>query len=304
MVSNITMMNMKTLITVILLALSLPVLSQKMKTVEAIYTYHAPENVSLEQARRTALERAQVQALADEFGTIVSQSNATRIENTGGQSKVDFLSIGSSEVKGEWIETIGEPRYDISYEGDMLVVTVKVKGKAREIVSAGIDFHACVLRNGTDDKFESDDFKSGDDLFLSFRTPVSGFLAVYLIDAEGQAYCLLPYRSQTDGIYTVQANRRYLFFSILEAPQDERAMVDEYVMTCERESEHNQIYVIFSPKPFMKAVDRESVKEITDDAIAGFPRELTSAEFRKWLAKARTHDQDMNVRMIPITIKK
>ena len=298
-------MNMRTaIVTIIMLIFSLPLLSQRIKTVEASYTYHAPENVTLEQAKVTALSRAQIQALADEFGTIVSQSNDTRIENKDGQSKVDFLSIGNSEVKGEWIETIGEPRYQISYEGNMLVVTVKVKGKAREIVSASIDLHTHVLRNGTDNKFESDIFKSGDDLYLSFRSPVSGYLAVYLTDAEGQAYCLLPYRNQTDGIYTVNANQRYLFFNIKEAPQNERSMVDEYVMTCERESEHNQIYVIFSPKPFMKAVDRESLKEVTDEAIAGFPRELSSAEFRKWLAKARTHDQNMNVRMIPITIKK
>lgn len=298
-------MNMRTaIVTIIMLIFSLPLLSQRIKTVEASYTYHAPENVTLEQAKVTALSRAQIQALADEFGTIVSQSNDTRIENKDGQSKVDFLSIGNSEVKGEWIETIGEPRYQISYEGNMLVVTVKVKGKAREIVSASIDLHAHVLRNGTDNKFESDYFRSGDDLYLSFRSPVSGYLAVYLTDAEDQAYCLLPYRNQTDGIYTVNANQRYLFFNIKEAPQNERSMVDEYVMTCERESEHNQIYVIFSPKPFMKAVDRESLKEVTDDAIAGFPRELSSAEFRKWLAKARTHDQNMNVRMIPITIKK
>lgn len=294
----------KSLITIILFAFSLPIFSQKLKTVEASYTYHAPENVTLEQAKRTALERAQIQALADEFGTIVSLSNSTRIENKNGQSKVDFLSIGDSEVKGEWIETIGEPKYDISYEGSMLVVSVKVKGKAREIVSASIDFKAHVLRNGTDDKFESDEFKSGDDLYLSFRTPVNGYLAVYLIDAEGQAYCLLPYRNQTEGIYTVKANQRYLFFSTKEALQDEQSMVDEYVMTCERESEHNQIYVIFSPKPFMKAVDRESVKEIADDAIAGFPRELFSSEFRKWLAKTRSHDQNMSVKMIPISIRK
>lgn len=294
----------KYLITIILLAFSLPIFSQKLKTVEASYTYRAPENVTLEQARLIAMERAQIQALADEFGTIVSQSNSTRVENKNGQSKVDFLSIGDSEVKGEWIETIGEPKFNISYEGNMVVVSVKVKGKAREIVDASIDFTAHILRNGTDDKFESDVFKTGDDLYLSFRTPVNGYLAVYLIDAEGQAYCLLPYRSQTEGIYTVRANQRYLFFSAKEALQNERSMVDEYVMTCERESEHNQIYVIFSPKPFMKAVDRESVKEITDDAIAGFPRELSSSEFRKWLAKNRTHDQNMSVKMIPIKIRK
>ena len=153
---------------------SLTALAQKLKTVEGVYTYHAPENVTMEQAKRTALDRAMIQALADEFGTIVSQSNATRVENQNGQTNIDFLSIGGSEVKGEWIETIGEPIYNIRYEGDMLVVSVKVKGKAREIVSAGIDFQAKVLRNGTEDKYESDQFRSGDELNLSFTSPVSG----------------------------------------------------------------------------------------------------------------------------------
>ena len=193
---------------------SLSVLAQKTKTVEAEYIYRAPDNVTIEQARRTALERAKIQAIADEFGTIVQQVNTTRVQNEGGESTTDFFSIGGSEVKGEWIETIGEPEFTTSYEDNMLVVICKVKGKAREIVSAQIEFKARVLRNGTDDKYEDDVFKNGDDLYLSFVAPVSGFLAVYLIDAEKQAYCLLPYRSQSEGIYAVEANKRYLFFNI------------------------------------------------------------------------------------------
>ena len=269
--------------------------AQKLKTVEAEYTYYALENVTLEHAKRIALERAMIQALADEFGTIVTQQNATRVENRSGQSDVDFLSIGGSEVKGEWIETIGEPIYNIRYEGNMLVVVCKVKGKAREIVSAGIDFQAKILRNGTDDKFESNQFRSGDDLYLSFQSPVSGYLAVYLVDADDQAYCLLPYRSQTDGIYSVKANQHYLFFNIKEAPQQERSYVDEYVMTCEHEAEHNQLYVIFSPNQFVKASDNA-----TDDRL---PRELNNTDFQRWLAKCRKHDIDMNLQMIPIIIK-
>lgn len=268
--------------------------AQKLKTVEGEYTYHAPENVTMEQAKRTALDRAMIQALADEFGTIVSQSNATRVENQNGQTNIDFLSIGGSEVKGEWIETIGEPIYNIRYEGDMLVVSVKVKGKAREIVSAGIDFQAKVLRNGTEDKYESDQFRSGDDLYLSFTSPVSGYLAVYLVDAENQAYCLLPYRNQTDGIYPVKANQRYLFFSIKEASLQERHYVDEYVMTCERESEQNQIYIIFSPNQFTKARDKNS-----SDLL---PRDIPFAEFQKWLIKNRKMDKGINLDKKLITI--
>lgn len=274
---------------------SLTVFAQKLKTVEGEYTYHAPENVTMEQAKRTALDRAMIQALADEFGTIVSQSNATRVENKNGQTDIDFLSIGGSEVKGEWIEALGEPQYNIRYEGDMLIVSVKVKGKAREIVSAGIDFQARILRNGTEDKFESDQFRSGDDLYLSFQSPASGYLAVYLIDAENQAYCLLPYRNQTEGIYPIKANQRYLFFNIKEASLQERPYVDEYVMTCERESEQNQIYIIFSPNQFVKATDNFSDSHL--------PRELSYADFQKWLLKCRKHDNNMRLALQLITIK-
>ena len=80
--------------------------AQKVKTVEGEYTYYAPENVTMEQAKRTALDRAMIQAIADEFGTIVTQQNATRVENQNGRSDIDFLSIGGSEVKGEWLETV------------------------------------------------------------------------------------------------------------------------------------------------------------------------------------------------------
>ena len=272
------------------------VFAQKVVTVEAEYIYHVPENVALETAKRTALDRAKIQAIADEFGTIVSQSNTTRIENKNGSSQVDYLSIGGSEIKGEWIETIGEPEYAISYEQGMLVVTCRVKGKAREIVAAQIDFKAKVLRNGTEDKFEDDNFRSGDDLYLSFQSPIKGNLAVYLVDADRQAFCLLPYRNQTEGIYPVKANLPYLFFNERLAPQEERSYVDEYNMTCERSSEHNQIYIIFSPNQFAKAVD--------NNANEALPRQLSYEDFNKWLVKCRKRDKDMNLRMIPITITK
>ena len=287
---------MRKILVFILMLFSLSTFAQKMKTVEGEYTYYVPENVTPEQARRTALERAQIQAIADEFGTIVQQSNSTRIQTNGSESTTDFFSIGGSEVKGEWIETIGKPEYDISYEQNMLIVTCRVKGKAREIIMSPIDFQARVLRNGTDDKFEDDDFKSGDDLYLSFQSPVNGYLAVYLIDSGERAFCLLPYRSQTDGIYPVEANRRYLFFHTDEAPPAERPYVNEYVMTCERSSEHNVIYVVFSPNQFAKASD-SSTNEL-------LPRELPYDDFQKWLAKCRKHDHDMIPRRIPITIKK
>lgn len=293
-------MRFKTIIAILLL--SLPVFSQKMKTVEAEYVYHAPENVTMEQAKFTAIERAKIQALADEFGTIVSQSSTTSMVNLNGESSTNVLMLSGSDVKGEWIEDLGEPKVQVNYIDGMLVVTAKVKGKAREISSAGVNFTSKILCNGKEDKFESDDFKNGDDLYLAFQTPTKGYLAVYLVDAENMAYCLLPYRNQTEGIYPVNANQRYLFFSSKEAPASERAFVDEYVMTSDRQIEYNFIYVIFSRNQFTKAVDAASDKQI--DGYVGTPRELSYENFQKWLTKCMKYDAEMSMKKIPITIKK
>lgn len=55
-------------------------LSQRIERVHGEYTYHVPENVALEEGRRIALERAKIQALADAFGTTVSQNNSTYVK--------------------------------------------------------------------------------------------------------------------------------------------------------------------------------------------------------------------------------
>lgn len=269
--------------------------AQKIKTVEASYTYHVPENVTLEQAKRTALERAQLEALATAFGTNISQQNSTRVSNMNGQSDIDFQSISSSDVKGEWIETISEPSYNIYYEQDMLVVSCSVRGKAREIINAGIELKVKVLRNGTEERFESSEFRSGDDLYLSFQSPVDGYLVVYLIDDEGNAFCLLPYRNQNGGTQVIKANVAYTFFSPSHAPQTERDVVDEYTLTCERSQETNQIVTLFSPNPFAKGIDTDNGELL--------PREMESKDFQKWLSKIKSKDNQLQQSTYLLTIK-
>ena len=270
--------------------------SQKIKTVSGEYTYYVPENIDLEKAKQIALERVKVQLIADEFGTVVSQNNATTVKNSNGKSDIDFVSVGGSEVRGEWIETIGEPDFMPSFDNGQMIIKVHIKGKIREIVSADINFKALVLRNGTEDKYEDDTFKSGDDLFLSFTSPISGYVAVYLVDNDGTAFCLLPYQNQEQGNVKINANERYVFFSEKLSPQDLKAYVDEYTMTCSHSQELNQIYVVFSPNTFVKATDGKREETL--------PRELSNEDFQKWLARNRTKDKDMTYKKIAISIRK
>lgn len=270
--------------------------SQKIKTVDGEYTYVVPENVNLDKAKYIALERLKIQLIEEEFGATVLQSNSTLVKNNNGKSDVDFVSIGGSEVNGEWIETIGTPRYDIYYEKDMLVVSVKAKGRIREIISTAVDVKSLVLRNGIEDRFESDTFKSGDDLYISFQSPTNGYLVVYLVDTEQRAFCLLPYQNMKEGFFNVEANKRYVLFSTQTAASELKPYVDEYTMTCTHDQEINQLYVIFSTSPFVKAIDDKLEKEL--------PRELSNEDFQKWLAKYRTRDTNMVVKKKTITIRK
>lgn len=272
-------------------------LAQKTQKVCGSYIYYAPENVSVEDAKRIALERAKITALAGAFGTLVTQNNTTILSNKNGETDTRFFSLGGSEVKGEWIETIEEPEYHISYEQNTLIVKVSVCGKAREIVHADIDYTAKLLRNGTELKYESAEYRNGDDLYLYFQSPVDGYLTVYLLDELSQkVYCLLPYQASSDGAVSIKHDIPYVFFSVDKA-LDYPSSVDEYVMTCSYEKEYNTVYIIFSPNRFVKANSKGS-------DIETLPRQLSLDVFQKWLNKGRNRDKEMRVEQKFIMIEK
>lgn len=259
--------------------------AQKTQKVTATYTYYAPDNVTLEEAKRTALDRAKISSIADAFGTIVTQSNSTITVNENGKSDSRFFSLGGSDVKGEWLETTKEPIYKISYEGNMLVVSVEVSGVIKEIVSSGIDIIAKILRNGTEEKFESSEFRDGDDMYLYFKSPVDGYLVVYLLDeATQEVYCLLPYKASGEGAYRIEHDRPYILFSSKFA-SDNPEQVDEYTLTCSQQTEFDDLYVIFSASKFVKANS-----QIADNS---FPKQLSYKDFKKWLGN--TTSKDINV---------
>ena len=278
--------------------LALPVFAQKEKTVEGEFVYHVPETQSLADAKKHTLNMAKFNALASEFGTIISQTNLTHIQNSNSQTVTQFNSFGSSDVKGEWIETIGKVEYKVKYEDESLIVSCKVKGKAREIETSQIDFQAKVLRNGTDDRNEDDRFAVGDNFFLSFKTPIKGFVAIYLVEESKSVQCLLPYQKQQDGIYQVEANYRYVFFS--QKDEKKQKKVDEMFFP-EGSLTNYQVYVIFSPNQFVKAVDSASNKVLSDRKTI-YPRELSFNDFHKWLAKCRRRDKEMCLQKILLTV--
>lgn len=286
------------------IALIIPMMSsaQKMLTASGEYTYHAPLNISPEQAELTAIERAKISILETEFGAVMGVKNFTHIENFNGNSSVKFLSLGESEVRGEWIETIGTPSIKHEIIDNFQVVTVKITGKIREIKAARVNFDTKILRNGIDDKYESDTYKDADDFFVTFQSPVDGYVAIYLYDNEGVSR-LLPFKYSNIPAYSVKANEKYVFFangvSLYADIKDvnPNSINAEYCLTCTSAQEINRFYIIFSPNKFTRAVDTLSEN-------FELPAFLDFQSFQKWLTKCRKHDTEMAVRICDISISR
>lgn len=262
--------------------------AQRAKDVSAEYTYVAPANISLNDAKRIAAERARIEALAIEFGTNISQTNTTQIKNSESDSKIDFLSVGNSEVKGEWLRDTKEPKYEVSIGDNEIIVKVTVWGEARKIKSAAVELDVAILRNGKAKNYASEEFVDGDDMFVYLKSPIDGYAAVYLVDEEMEAYCLLPYSQDGSGQFKIKGGKDYIFFDIEQGrTNEERDLIDQLTLTCAKDVEHNQIYIIFSSEQFVKANDTQREELI--------PRSLPFKDFQKWLSKNRINDRNMTV---------
>lgn len=280
----------------LMLACALAGYAQRTRKVTAEYIYYAPETMSIDEAKRTALDRAKIQAIADEFGTTVTQSNSTIISTRNGETDTKFMSYGGSDVKGEWIETTDEPTYDVRFEDHNIVVSVKVKGVIREISESKIDIIAKSLRNGTGLKFEATEFKDDDDLYLYFKSPVDGYLSVYMLDEASQTvFCMLPYSQSNGDAVAVEHDREYIFFSD-EHKFSKEQVVDEYTLTCDGEKEYETLYILFSQKKIAKT-------HLNDGADETVPKNLSYGEFRRWLADLRKQSTDLTVVEIPISVE-
>ena len=276
--------------------------AQHEETIKYTYTYHASSNESLEQAKRNAVSYAKVEALRERFGSVLSGASATSLITKNNITKSKFVSISSEgEVNGEWIADLEEPKTIATLDDGVLRVTATVKGKGREIINNPIAFEAKILRNKPDLAFESTEFIAGNDFFIYFNSPVDGFLAIYVLDGE-TASCLLPYRSDKDGMYPVEHGKDYFFGSREKYNEDEKLDdIDEYYfLLLEEENEDlNQFYFIFSPQEFTKAPDK--IRKTDDGTI--FPRELSWENFQKWVLHTRSVDKNMSVQVKNIVIK-
>lgn len=270
------------------LLISLYSLGQRVVNICGEYKYIVPENVSLAEAKAIAIERARLTAIANEFGTTVSQTNlaTTHIEN--GTTRNDFLSLGETEVKGDWLGDTKEPEIRPVYENNQLVIYASVCGKVRELKTAEVELRMQIMSNG----IETERFKNNDKVAIRFKSPVNGYVAIFVRDDNaGIVSCMLPYANENGKARVVKNSKEYIYLSTDDPiyPYQE-----ETILVTNKKVEFNTFVLVFA--------ETEFAMPLSD--MGEFVPELSVESFQRWLRRNRMSDKTMQTIEKTIQINK
>lgn len=268
--------------------LPMSALAQRTARVEGEYTLavNLTDNITLFQARQRAIELAKNDAIKREFGETVAS------DFVGGSAEVDGQQVSSfamentgTSAKGDWLGDRKPAEISVEYDGDneKLYITAHVWGEAREIVQSQIEISAITMRNGANGLEAATQFRQGERFFIDFKSPVDGYLAVYLVENYKEVSCLLPYDNKNPmGRFSVRGGQQYTLFDKSSDPQ-----ARYYKLSTQRNEERFQLVVIFSPNPFTKCIDSRN------DPL--HPNSLSYTDFQAWMLRNKRSDRDMVV---------
>lgn len=240
------------------------------------------DNITPMEAKKECIKRAKNEAIKEAFGElIVSNTEILDAIDIKGNDLSSFVQETTMSARAEWVEDTKQPFVKLDIQEGSIVYTAEVWGKAREIPPSQIDFDWKVLCGNKNDDNEYKNFANKQRIFIKFKSPVAGYVAIYLLDSSREeASCLLPYKNNQRGQHKVQAGREYIFF---DSESDPRAI--NYRLTTGEPVEMDQIVLIFSPNAFTKC------NEITGDRK--HPNTLSIADFEAWLKRQRLRDTEL-----------
>jgi hypothetical protein len=181
--------------------------------------------------------------------------------------------------------------------------------EAKEITDTKIDVKAFPL-NSLKIIRPNTEFYEGDDLFVYFKSPLNGYVTIFLDDME-LSQCLLPYKKMPMGLeesMPVAADKEYLFFS--DKPEhnyfeDDFFAEDTYALVSSSEKDLNELYIIFSKQPLNKLLlNDDGDKSKTSENQILLPRSVKSDDFKQWLVRIQQTRNDIQIIKEIISIEK
>lgn len=294
---------------------------------EAEKVLYSPDGI--EAAKKEVRQEAMIAALEQRYGALVYRSNATTITNVAkgerARTFTRFNVIANTYVKGDWVQTQNEKTtVDTLYidkNGNLrdkpgrkfrteYVVKCSISGLARELKQPEVQYEATPMNCNLRDDCATYDFRQGEQLYLKFKSPTSGYLSVWL-DNQKTTSCLMPYVRMPKGMESgmrVEADSTYMLFSTHRNHNyfvDPNFAEDELLLYTDQPVVTERIFLVFATQPYNKPLLSES-RQVTnrmDSELRGytFPRQIDSESFQEWLVLGQSL-QGFQVQVIDLTI--
>ncbi len=299
-------MTYRLIILVLVMAGCIPLKAQKIFASRGKAEVTVDENISIEQARNQARQLAIINALENEFGTYVEQDASSYIDD----DETNFRIIGNTRVRGEWLRTRDEVFHEIQKRvkggpgrKKELWITCEITGDTRAVTgpAAAIQFFPL---NCPSQNCRTYDFADEEPFYLYFKSPVQGFLSIFLAEDDSHVFRLLPYKAMPEefsNAVPVETDKEYLFFAAGEEYDyfntGTYSLVDEMVMEADNDGETMYVYIIFSKSEFTKPGLTGNENE-----NSSIPNYLDKRSFENWLLENRIYDPDFLFKKVSITL--
>jgi len=252
-------------------------------------------NMTYDEACKAAWQEAVISAIQKEFPTNVDRESRLSVKD----DQSHFYFVGNVKVRGQWIKDLEEPKFTPFNKDGVTSVKCRVKGLVREAVSRPkLEFE---VLNHPNVASRTTEFYNYEDLYVYFKSPIKGYLSIYLEESDSVSR-LLPYQKMKDDLVNgvpIEGDKDYLFFdpkrsTFKDIPVDEIFLFTNRTQT----PDYNTLYILFSENPYHKPILYPGGTE------QGFqmPSKLPSRKFREWLEECRTIDTQFQDIPIVITI--
>jgi hypothetical protein len=278
--------------------------AQKSVPVKGTSQVRVENNMTREQAKEKAEDFAIINAIENEFGTYVEQETDINVEN----GSVSYNIIGSTKVKGEWLRTkniefkdeIHEQVNSNKSKEKITWITCFIEGEAREIRPKA-NLIAKTLRCPMPE-CETVSFLDSQSFYLFFKSPVDGFLSVFIDEGSETTRRLFPYLNQgNESAVKIIGDKPYILFSNSNDLNKFNGRADEIELFTYKNIEYNNIYIVFSPIAYPKPM-LDNATLLTDGYT--LPKATSSSKFQEWLGDCRVSTPDFQSRRIKISISK
>lgn len=301
--------------------------AQDITRISGSASFKVEDDMSWNEAEEKARQMAKINALENAFGVYVEQY--TRVDMEEGATH--FRMIGETKVKGEWLKTTREKiteekrlvngkkgknklfagflntGFGNGKERTDIWINCELEGEARLVTHPEIKYEFTPLRC-LDAYCQTTDFNPDDPFYLQFRTPVDGYLSIYIVQENDMAYRILPYQTMSEKYshaVPVEADKDYIFFY---ADEDHDyfdgfsyLMIDELYMDTEKKEEYMDLYILFSTSEYNKL-------NIRNEGIRGeeefmLPGSSIKSRFLEWLGDNRIYDPEFSYKKTILRIK-